>query len=68
MMPGGILGSELAKRLQAEKPQLKVIFTSGYGSDVVNKPPQLVEGMNMIHKPWQPKALAQTVRNCLDQK
>jgi len=68
MMPGGILGSDLAKRLQAEKPQLKVIYTSGYGSDVVNKLPLLVEGMNMIHKPWQPKALAQTVRNCLDQK
>jgi PAS domain S-box-containing protein len=68
MMPGGILGSDLAKRLKAEKPQLKVIFTSGYGSDIVNKLPPLVGGVNMIHKPWQPKALAQTVRNCLDQK
>jgi PAS domain S-box-containing protein len=68
MMPGGMLGPELARRLQAEKPDLKVIFTSGYGGDMATEGLVLVEGANLIKKPWLPRAFAQTVRDCLDGK
>jgi len=66
MMPGGILGTELALRLRTEKPQLKVIFTSGYDSEVAGKESKPGQGMRMIHKPWLPREVAETVRDCLD--
>jgi two-component system cell cycle sensor histidine kinase/response regulator CckA len=68
MMPGGILGPELSGRLRADDPNLKIIYTSGYGRAVVTQGLVLTEGINMIRKPWLPRAFAQTVRGCLDRK
>jgi len=34
-MPGGINGRVLAERLTAAKPDLKVLFMSGYGGDIL---------------------------------
>jgi DNA-binding LytR/AlgR family response regulator len=33
VMPNGITGGQLASRLLAEKPSLRVIYTSGYNAD-----------------------------------
>jgi two-component system, cell cycle sensor histidine kinase and response regulator CckA len=68
IMPGGMTGRELAEKLRAEKPGLKVIYTSGYSPDILEKAPLPVEGCNFLQKPYQPLKLAQTVRNCLDGK
>jgi two-component system cell cycle sensor histidine kinase/response regulator CckA len=68
MLPGGMLGPELARRMQSENPDLKVLFTSGYGGDMATEGLVLVEGANLIRKPWLPRAFAQTVRDCLDRK
>src|SRR5207244_9862273 len=35
VMPGGVTGRELAEKLLADKPELKVIFTRGYSTDMV---------------------------------
>ena len=66
VMPDGMTGRELAEKLQAEKPALKVIFTSGYDPDVVGKDFVLREGLNFLQKPYHPRKLAKTVRDCLD--
>jgi PAS domain S-box-containing protein len=68
VLPDGMMGRELAEKLKGEKPQLKVIYTSGYSADVVGKGPSLVEGVNFLQKPYHPHKLAQTVRDCLDRK
>jgi PAS domain S-box-containing protein len=68
MMPGGMLGPELATRLQVDNPDLKVMYTSGYGGDMTTEGLTLVEGVNVIHKPWLPRVFAETVRSCLDRK
>ena len=68
VMPDGMTGRELAEKLQAEKPGLKVIFTSGYNPDLVGENLLLREGVNFLQKPYQPRTLAQTVRDCLDAK
>jgi len=64
VLPGGITGQELAGRLQELRPQLKVLFTSGY-----NTGPQLSsaweEGLDFLPKPFTPAVLAQTVRRRL---
>jgi FixJ family two-component response regulator len=65
-MPDHINGRDLAEKLWAERPSLKVIFTSGYSADVVGKDFVLRRGLNYLQKPYPPQKLASTVRDCLD--
>ena len=66
VMPGGVSGRALAEQLQAERPGLKVIFTSGYSDEIVHRQLNLQSGCNFLQKPYPPRALAEAVRNCLD--
>ena len=66
VMPGRMNGRELAEKLWAERPLLKVIFTSGYSAEVVGKDFILQPGMNYLQKPYPPGRLASKVRACLD--
>ena len=68
VMPDNMNGRELAEKLWAERPGLKVIFTSGYSTDIVGKDFRLEPELNYLQKPYQPQMLAQTVRRCLDSK
>ena len=66
VMPDHMNGRELAEKLWAERPRLKVIFTSGYSADVVGKDFVLRRGLNYLQKPYHPHKLALAVRDCLD--
>ncbi len=68
IMPGGINGRELAEKCQAEKPGLKVIFSSGYGAEVLGKDSKLDPDINYLQKPYLPQTLARVIRSCLDKK
>jgi len=68
IMPGGLNGRELAERLWVEKPELKVIFSTGYGADALGKDFKLDPELNFLPKPYLPNALARLVRRCLDSK
>ncbi len=68
VMPEGMSGRQLAERLQAEAPGLKVIYTSGYSPGMAGKDIALLEGFNFLAKPYPPSRLAQVVRECLDGK
>ena len=68
VMPDHLNGRELAEKLCAEKPKLKVIFTSGYSADVVGKDFVLQRSLHYLQKPYDPQKLALTVRDCLDGK
>ena len=67
VMPNGMTGRELAMRLTADRPDLKVLYSSGYSTDERNPALALVEGVNFLHKPYSPTHLLKTVRACLDQ-
>jgi len=45
---------------------LKVIYASGYSTEVAGRDFSLEEGVNFLAKPFEASKLAQTVRNCLD--
>lgn len=66
VMPGGISGMELARRLQAEQPSLRFVFTSGYSAEIAGKSVEWRNAENFIQKPCSPDRLLATVRNCLD--
>jgi PAS domain S-box-containing protein len=65
VMPGGLTGRELAEQLKKEKPDLKVICSSGYSEDVIDKA-VLPDWIMFLQKPYSPSKLMQTVRECLD--
>jgi len=66
VMPGGVMGSELADRLLSEHPRLKVIYTSGYSPGMAGKDTTLLEGRNFLPKPYSIGQLGRVVRECLD--
>jgi CheY-like chemotaxis protein len=65
VMPGTMSGRHLAEKLVAERPKLKVLFTSGYSPDVVNRLLHFAPGQ-LLQKPYTAAVLATTVRRCLD--
>jgi nitrogen fixation negative regulator NifL len=68
IMPENINGIELGRRLRAEKPGLKVIYTSGHTGNVEGRHTALIEGFNFIRKPFKPEAIAEIIRKNLDEK
>jgi PAS domain S-box-containing protein len=66
VMPGGIMGRELAEKLQAQSPALKVIYTSGYSPGMAGTDASLLKNRNFLPKPYSINKLAQFVRECLD--
>jgi CheY-like chemotaxis protein len=66
VMPEQLNGRELAQKMLSERADLKVIFTSGYGVDVVGKGCMLNSGLPYLQKPYKPQKLAMTIRECLD--
>jgi CheY-like chemotaxis protein len=65
VMPDGMSGRQLAERLKADNPALKVLYTSGYSTDLLGKDLELQEGTNFLQKPYPPAKLVQTVRTAL---
>jgi PAS domain S-box-containing protein len=65
VMPRGMSGSELAANLKALKPELKIVYTTGYSRQVVGHDMDLREGLNFLPKPHAPGKLIETVRSRL---
>ena len=61
----GINGRELAERLRALRPDLKVLFVSGYPADVIAQRGVLERGVAFLRKPFTPDQLAAKVRGVL---
>ncbi|MGD9898520.1 MAG: PAS domain S-box protein [Calditrichaceae bacterium] len=59
-------GQELVELLQADRPDLKVLFMSGYTDDAILQHGVLGKNTNFIHKPFTPRDLALKVRDVLD--
>jgi DNA-binding NtrC family response regulator len=68
ILPDGMSGRELAKILQAEKPDLKVIYTSGYDTARLAGDLPPAQGAAFIQKPFHARALAETVFDTLREK
>ncbi|MFO1488478.1 MAG: response regulator [Verrucomicrobiota bacterium] len=68
VMPAGLTGGKLAMRLRSEKPALKVLFTSGYSTELLEDDCLLKSGMSFLPKPFNPQSLLTAVRHCLDGK
>jgi CheY-like chemotaxis protein len=67
VMPEGMSGMELAQRLRKYKPDLKVIFASGYSMEDLDTTFIRNGRALFLQKPYTHFTLAKAVRDCLDQ-
>ena len=67
VMPG-VSGLEIAEQLSAQRPDMKVLYISGYTDDAVINHGLLKDEINFLQKPFTPKSLARKVRELLDEE
>jgi PAS domain S-box-containing protein len=67
MMPGGILGPALAKRARELRPDIHVLFTTGYAENTVLAAAGLTSA-EVINKPYRNEELAMRIRYVLDRE
>jgi nitrogen-specific signal transduction histidine kinase/CheY-like chemotaxis protein len=59
-------GRDLAKRLLANQPEMRVLFMSGYAANILANQGVLDEGVHFIEKPFSMQELAAKVRQTLE--
>jgi two-component system, cell cycle sensor histidine kinase and response regulator CckA len=62
----GLGGRQLAARLRALHPEVRVLYLSGHTDDAVLRHGVLQEQVQFLQKPFSPLALARKVREVLD--
>jgi two-component system cell cycle sensor histidine kinase/response regulator CckA len=67
IMPG-MSGRELADKLKARRPNVRVLFMSGYTGDAVVRHGMLEPGLAYLEKPFRPPVLLKKVRGVLQSK
>ena len=66
VMPDGVSGQQLAATLRERRPDLPIVFTSGYSNDFAGGGISLREGVNFLQKPYTLTGLTAILRACLD--
>jgi CheY-like chemotaxis protein len=65
-LPGGINGRQLAEEARKRRPELKVLFTTGYARNAIVHEGRLDPGVELITKPFSQAALAGKLRDIID--
>ena len=65
-LPGGMNGRQLADEARKRKPDLKVLFTTGYARNAIVHDGRLDPGVELITKPFTQAALAAKLRDIID--
>lgn len=66
VLPGGMDGRTLADEARRRKPDLKVLFTTGYTRNSIVHNDRLDPGVQLLTKPFTFASLAYKVRSVLD--
>ena len=62
----GIGGKDLSDALQEKRPEMKIIFVSGYTDDIILRYGVVPKDVDFLEKPFTPKSLALKVREVLN--
>jgi CheY-like chemotaxis protein len=63
---GSISGMQLAERVVADRPAVKVLFTTGYSRNAIVRQEQIPAGSALISKPYTITSLAREMRRIFD--
>jgi len=66
VMPGKANGLDVARHCLTSKPELKVIYSSGYSSELFDSGVKLEDGVNYLPKPYLSGKLTSVIRRALD--
>ena len=66
VMPGGMNGRQLADKAVSHRPDLRVLYMTGYTRNAIIHQGRLDRGTNLISKPFSFEELASKVRQVLD--
>jgi PAS domain S-box-containing protein len=67
VLPRGLNGPVVAERARIGRPNLKVLFMSGYTQDAIANNGMLDQGVNLLTKPFLKADLATKIREILDE-
>lgn len=65
VMPGELSSRDMAETLQADRPDLPILFISGFSRDAIVRDGRVDAGVNFLAKPFTKDALAIKVRGAL---
>ncbi|MGV7216284.1 ATP-binding protein [Bradyrhizobium sp. UFLA05-112] len=65
IMPGGMNGRELAEAIRERRPDVRVLYTSGYTDDAIVHEGHLDPGIALLRKPYRKSELSQMIREVL---
>lgn len=66
IMPGGVNGRELAEQLSKKRPDMKILYMSGYTNNAIAKHGLLDSDAAFLQKPFTLRALSTKARQVLD--
>jgi CheY-like chemotaxis protein len=65
VMPGGMSGRDMVERLRRDRPDLKVVYSSGYSSDFLGRDFNRSSSDYFLQKPFGAAELRRAVGDCL---
>lgn len=66
VLPGGLTGANVAEEARRIRPDLKILFTTGYARNAIVHHGRLDPGVELITKPFNYADLAARIRDMLD--
>ena len=65
-LPGGMNGRQMADAARVSRPDLKVLFITGYAENAVLGNGHLAPGMTVMTKPFAIDAMAARIRSLIE--
>jgi CheY-like chemotaxis protein len=66
-LPGGMNGKEMAEQARQQRPNLKVLFITGYAQNAAISNGRLEPGMHILSKPFPMEKLASKIRAIIEE-
>jgi CheY-like chemotaxis protein len=65
-LPQGMNGRQLAEEVCRRRPEMKVLYTTGYARNAIVHHGRLDSGVHLIVKPFTQRDLARKIRSVID--